>query len=46
MGFRKGGLRTIKVKSPKSRQVVGFKTVAVRQATVKASFLWKPRKSK
>jgi len=46
MGFRKGGLRTFKVKSPKSRQAIGFKTVAVKQVTVKPSFLWKPRKPK
>jgi hypothetical protein len=46
MGFRKGGLRTIKVKSPKSGQVLGFKTAVVKQASVKPSFLWKPRKSK
>ncbi len=40
MGF---GLRTFKVKSPKSRQVIGFKTVAgAHGAAVKPSFLWRP----
>lgn len=46
MGFRRGGLRTIKVKSPKSRLTIGVRTVAVKQATVKPSFTWKPRQTK
>jgi hypothetical protein len=46
MGFRRGGLRTIKVKSPKSRVVLGVKTVSVKATTVKPSNLWVPRKPK
>ena len=46
MGVRKSFMRTIKVKSPRSGQVLGVRSVRVGASLVKPSFAWKPKTPK